>query len=536
MCFPPILDPKHLRTNGCPSRSAHLQTNGSSSLRYPPDLLPRAFDRFFSQLFAEQYVPYKFHPRKANFEPALDEEKIYISQITFEENPVDESLKVSKEAYAIDISDEGRVVIRIVSAVGGLRALDTLAQLFYAHSVSKELYTCRAPFTIRDGPCYEHRGLNLDISRNWISPSDVIRTIEAMAFNKLNQLHLHCTDAQSWPIEIPSLPDLAKEGAYSEEEIWSVEQLREAQEHGMYHGVEVYLEIDLPGHTASIHHSYPELITAYNKPWATFAQEPPAGQLKLNSPAVYDFLATLLKDLLPRSSPFSSLFHVGGDEINLEAYNLDDTVKSSSKEVIKPLLQRLIDHVVSLTEAQGLTPVIWEDMLLEWDLKLPPSTIVQTWRSSTSLAKVTAKGYRALFGPCEEWYLDCGYGGFIDPDPNNEDSPIKRPFHDWCGPYKNWRQMLSYDPLKDIPEEQRHLVIGGECHLWGELTDSVNLDHMLWPRVAAAAEVLWQGKSAVGEETTRRLAEMRERLVKRGVRAGMVQMEWGLRNRGGCIL
>ena len=59
---------------------------------------------------------------------------------------------------------------------------------------------------------------------------------------------------------------------------------------------------------------------------------------------------------------------------------------------------------------------------------------------------------------------------------------------------------------------------------------------MLWPRAAAAAEVLWRGKGDVGEATTRRLAEMRERLVARGVLAGMVQMEWGLRNQSGCIL
>ena len=100
-----------------------------------------------------------------------------------------------------------------------------------------------------------------------------------MAFNKLNRLHLHCTDAQSWPLEIPTLPNLAKEGAYSEDQIWSVNDLKQVQEHGLYHGVEVYLEIDLPGHTASIHHSHPHLITAYNASWATYACHPPAGQL-----------------------------------------------------------------------------------------------------------------------------------------------------------------------------------------------------------------------------------------------------------------
>lgn len=73
-------------------------------------------------------------------------------------------------------------------------------------------------------------------------------------------------------------------------------------------------------------------------------------------------------------------------------------------------------------------------------------------------------------------------------------------------------------------------------HLWGELTDSVCLDFMLWPRVAAAAEMLWRGKGEAGEATTKRLAEMRERLVRLGIRSEMVQMEWGLRNKGGCVL
>ena len=481
-------------------------------------------------------MPYKFHPRKAHFEPDPTNGKAYISRITIKEasRPLSEHDAVSSEAYSITINSDAQVTIHILSPLGGLRALDTLGQLFYTHSKTNELYTPFAPTTIRDAPSYEHRGLNLDISRNWIPPHDVLRTIEAMAMNKLNRLHLHCTDAQSWPIEIPALPDLAKEGAYREDKIWSVQDLHQVQKHGLYHGVEVYLEIDLPGHTASIHHAYPDLITAYNKPWDKYAMEPPAGQLKLNSPDVASFLSTLLTDLLPRSSPFSTHFHVGGDELNREAYNHDETVNSSSKEVIKPHLQRFMDHVIAHVQSTDLVPVIWEDMLLEWDLKLPPSIIVQTWRSSTSLAAVTAKGYRALFGPCEEWYLDCGYGGFIDPA--NEQSPIERPFHDWCAPYKNWRQILTYDPLKDVPENQRHLVMGGECHLWGELTDSVNLDNMLWPRVSAAAEVLWSGSGEVGEETTRRLAEMRERLVVHGIRAGMVQMEWGLRNRGGCIL
>ena len=406
-----------------------------------------------------------------------------ILQETLENASECDDCQLSREAYGIRVVQQSQILINFIHPQGALRALETLSQLFYAHSDSEteEVYTPYAPFVIRDAPTFEHRGLNLDISRNWIPPSDVLRTIEAMALNKLNKLHLHSTDAQSWPIEIPSLPTLAEEGAYREDQIWSVQDLENVQRHGLYHGVEVYLEIDLPGHTASIHHSHPHLITAYNKPWATYAMEPPAGQLKLNSTDVPPFLTQLLNDILPRSAPFSSHFHVGGDELNLEAYKLDETVRSSSKEVIKPLLQKLMSHVISLVQSHGLTPVIWADMLLEWELELPNDTIVQTWRSAASLRDVVSRGHRALFGPCEDWYLDCGFGTFIDADPQNSGSPIKYPFHDWCTPYKNWRQILSFDPLKDIPEEQSYLIVGGEVHLWGELTDSVNLVCLSFP-------------------------------------------------------
>ena len=520
-------------------RLDHLPT--TKVLKYPHDVLEVAFQRFKSKVFSEHFVPYKFYPRRSRFEPGVDGTRTLITEITIEETSYvslgNGQHTVSPEAYSINVSQDGTTLLQILSPEGGIHAFDTLVQLFYAHSAARGVYTPYAPVLITDAPAFEHRGLNLDISRNWIAPRDVFRTIEAMGFNKFNKLHLHATDAQSWPLEIPALPDLSRKGAYREGQVWTTKDLEDVQRYGLYHGVEVYLEIDLPGHTASIFHSYPDLITAYNKPWDKYAQEPPSGQLKLNSPDVPPFLTTLFNDLLPRIQTYSTHFHIGGDEINKEAYVLDPTVQSSSKAVLQPLLQKFMNHILSLLESHSLTPIVWEDMLLEWDLKFPAPTIIQTWRSASSLAKVVEKGHRALFGPCEEWYLDCGFGTFIDPkDPRDPDSAIKYPYRDWCAPYKNWRQILSYDPLADIPEERKYLVVGGEVHLWGELTDGINLDGMLWPRAAAAAEVLWRGKGEVGEGTTRRLAEMRERLVARGVGAGMVQMTWGLMNEGSCIL
>lgn len=504
-----------------------------------------AFERMKHNVLHRSFVPQKFYPRGFHFEPNGTGPKQYIARLVIEEGLFDENVPFERqdksEAYSIKVSEDGDVRIKIASPLGGLRALETFAQLFFAHSYSSfGSYTPFAPISIKDSPMFEHRGLNLDIARNWIPPADVMGVIEAMASCKLNRLHIHASDAQSWPVEIPALPDLAIKGAYSPSQIWRTEDLEAVQSRGSSHGVEVFVEIDLPGHTTSIGNAFPDLVTAKDMPWSDYALEPPSGQLRLNSSKVPPFIKTLLEDLLSRTSHHSSLFHLGGDELNLNAYLLDPTVKSCSHEVLQPLVQAFIDHVISIATAHALTVLMWEEMVLDWNLTLPTNNvIIQTWRGSdgNALGVILDKGYKTLFGSNTYWYLDCGHGSFIDPEPSNPASPIKPPYLDYCTPYKNWRHMYAYNPIANISPHQRHLVIGGEVHLWGELTDSVNLDAMLWPRVAAAAEVMWSGPGKkLDEDMTRRLADMRERLVRKGVGAGVVQMEWCLRHKGGCTL
>ena len=178
------------------------------------------------------------------------------------------------------------------------------------------------------------------------------------------------------------------------------------QAYGAARGVVVYVEIDLPGHATAIGRAFPELVVAANhEDWSRYALEPPAGQLKLDSPGVYPFLDKLLADLLPRVAPFSGFFHVGGDEVNRAAYELEPAVNASDPAVLKPLIQALVDHLVGGVHEHGLTPVVWEEVLLDWNLTLPAETVVQTWRDNGALAAVLERGHRALFGANPYWYL-----------------------------------------------------------------------------------------------------------------------------------
>jgi hexosaminidase len=102
--------------------------------------------------------------------------------------------------------------------------------------------------------------------------------------------------------------------------------------------------------------------------------------------------------------------------------------------------------------------------------------------------------------------------------------------------------MYSYDPHAGVPVEQQALVLGGEAHIWAEQTDGVNLDGMVWPRAAAAAEILWSGaKDNLGQnrsqiEAAPRLSDLRERLVGMGIQAEPIQMPFCLMEAGQCSL
>jgi hexosaminidase len=533
-----------------------------------PELLQSAIRRTQKTITSTRFVPWKFYSRTTNFEPVSTGSYHSITTVNIDQrsSATKDSTSAREffegdESYSITISESGAADIKSNSTLGTVRALQTLEQLFYAHSEGSKVYTPLAPISIIDGPKWPHRGLNLDISRNAFGPADAMRTLDAMATCKMSRLHLHATDAQSWPIEIPALPTLADKGAYRRYLTWSPNDLRTVQSYGLQRGISVYLEIDMPGHTGAIANAFPDLITAFNESdWSTFAAEPPSGSLKLNSPAVYDFLQTLFSDLLPRVSPYTTLFHNGGDEVNKNAFLLDDTVNSNSSSVLQPLVQNLMGNVTSAVRGAGLTPIVWEEMVLDWNLTFPstktdssaiPDVIVQVWQEAANLQSVLKKGYRALFGDYRNWYLDCGHGGFINPYPSGisppgvpyntsggEPTQIRDPFLDYCNPFKNWRHVYIYDPYVNITSDIQNLIEGGEVHTWNEQTDPVNLDSKVWPRAAAAAEVMWSGprNASMIEDASRRLAEWRERVVlDHSVQAAVVQMTWCLME-GGCNL
>lgn len=145
------------------------------------------------------------------------------------------------ESYTISITS-ALASLTAATAWGAMRGLETFSQLAWGDPpvVAAEIY-------IDDRPKFPHRGILLDTSRNFYPKRDLLRTIDAMAGNKLNVFHWHITDSQSFPIELPTVPELAEKGAYGAEMRYAVKDVAEIVEYGLSRGVRVMPEIDAPG-------------------------------------------------------------------------------------------------------------------------------------------------------------------------------------------------------------------------------------------------------------------------------------------------
>ncbi|KAG1888014.1 glycoside hydrolase family 20 protein [Suillus fuscotomentosus] len=432
-------------------------------------------------------------------------------------------LGTRSEEYALIIPADGSAATLTANSTLGLyRGLTTFNQLFYYYG--GVTYTLLAPISIKDTPAYPFRGLGLDTSRNYYPVCDILRTLDAMSWVKINTFHWHITDSQSFPLEVAQYPELSINGAYSPQEVYTASDVQYIVQYAAARGIDVMMEIDTPGHTAIIAATYPEYVACSDaSPWADFANEPPAGQLRFALPEVMNFTASLLTNVA-KALP-SHYFSTGGDELNTNCY-ANDYLTEQQLNRTGMTLNGALDTFTQTTHgaliAQGKTPVVWEEMVLDWNITLSNETIVMIWISSADAAAVAGRGFRIIHAPSNYFYLDCGAGEWLGDDPTG---------NSWCDPFKTWSKAYTFDPLANLTEAQYELVLGGEQILWSEQSGPQNVDPIVWPRAAASAEIFWSGKQPTGAalnvtEALPRLHDVRYRMVQRGIKAIPLQPQW----------
>ena len=109
-------------------------------------------------------------------------------------------------AYALEVTPNGAQV-SAGDESGAFYGVQSLLALVDLKSRSLPLAQ------VEDEPRFPHRGLFLDVGRNFHSKEVVLKLLDQMAAYKLNRFHFHLSDDEGWRLEIPGLPELTEIGS-----------------------------------------------------------------------------------------------------------------------------------------------------------------------------------------------------------------------------------------------------------------------------------------------------------------------------------
>jgi len=467
------------------------------------------------------------------------------------------------ESYTIDITEFSQsITITAQTIWGALHAFTTLQQMVISDGQGGLIV--EQPVSITDFPNYPYRGALIDTGRNFISLPKIYEQIDGLALSKMNVLHWHLDDAQSWPVQMNVYPEMTKD-AYSAQSIYTQDDIRAVIGYARERGVRIIPEVDMPGHASSgWKQADPNVVTCQDSWWSNddfafhTAVEPNPGQLDILNNKTYEVVANVYNEL---SSVFAdNIFHVGADELQPNCFNFSSTIQqwfaANSSRTYNDLCQYWIDHAVPIFSAvPNRTLMMWEDIFLStphaWTV--PKNIILQTWNNGLeNIKNLTAQGYDIVVSSSDFFYLDCGFGGWVTNDPrydvmSNPNSSIETFNYggnggSWCAPYKTWQRIYDYDFTSNLTDTEKQHVLGTEVPLWSEQVDDTVISSKMWPRAAAMAELAWSGNRdpATGlkrtTQLTQRILNFREYLVANGIQATPLVPKYCLQHPHACDL
>jgi len=333
-----------------------------------------------------------------------------------------------------------------------MRGLETLAGLWNTANRSFSA----APFQAKDKPRYPHRGLMVDTARHFLPVSVLLQHLEAMSAAKMNVLHWHLTDTQSWPIILASLPLAASAGAFDFSlATYSAADVATVVTAAGRRGIRVIPELDMPGgHFSSILKGYPQFGANITKSGAISQNLDPTNTEMWH---LLDGMFAELAGLFPDQA-----IHVGFDEVDLQGWNTTAILKWMDDHQLKELKDvesYFLNRIRAIAAKYGKRLVIWDDPVGE-DVLVNTDTALQVWNAGMNLVSLLSqKGYSQVYS--SPFYLDALAN--------------------------SWQDIYTNQDLEiELPG-----VLGAEACMWGEMVDETNAISRVWPRTAALAEVLW---------------------------------------------
>jgi len=418
-----------------------------------------------------------------------------------EQNP-DLQLGVD-ESYNLTISSTGTATLRANRIWGALRGLESFSQLVDFDPKTTTYSVVDTPVTIVDQPRFQWRGLLMDTSRHFLDAATLYRTIDALAYNKMNTLHWHTVDAQSFPVESISYPNLTAAGAYHPTlAVYKQSFIKDVVAYGYQRGVRVVPEFDIPGHAYSWGNSYPirsQCPSNYAANINNYPLDPSSNQ---TLPIVQAFLAEMVKLFNDKT------LHLGGDEVETVCWTQNPQVatwmQTQGFTTGEQVYQYFETAFAGYVQSFNRTLVVWQDVF-NAGVSLADSTIVQIWEDQNTLAQVVGAGLKAI--TAFPYYLD-------------KQVPVAGVTqYEWID---TWKNFYAIEPTSGVTKNV-DLILGGEACMWGEQVDGTVFDERVWPRASAVGERLWSPQNTTDVNDAKlRLIDFRCRLARRGINASPI--------------
>ena len=396
----------------------------------------------------------------------------------------------SPESYTLSVTSQ-RIEIRATSGAGLFYGMQTLLQLMQPASTGS--YSVPS-VEIEDTPRFAYRGLMLDVSRHFSTKEFIKKQIDALAYYKINRLHLHLTDAAGWRLEIKKYPLLTDFAAWRTDPTWkkwwnggrkylrydepgasggyyTQDDIREILEYARQHYITVIPEIEMPSHSEEVLAAYPQLSCS-GEPYKN-------SDFCVGNEETFTFLENVLTEVMELFP--SEYIHVGGDEAGKSAWKTCPKCQKRMKDEhlanVDELQSYLIHRIEKFLNNHGRRLLGWDEILQGG---IAPNATVMSWRGEEGGIATVTSGHHAIMTPGAYCYLD-----------SYQDAPYSQP--EAIGGYLPLKKVYAYDPVPaSLTAEQAKLVYGVQGNLWVEyIPTPEHVEYMIYPRMLALAEVAW---------------------------------------------
>jgi hexosaminidase len=398
------------------------------------------------------------------------------------------------EGYALDVTPQG-MVISARDDAGLFRGATTAWQLL---TPDAQRGAVDVPLLhIRDQPRFAWRGLMLDSARHFQSVAEIERLLQQMAQHKLNVFHWHLTDDQGWRIQIRRYPALTAIGAWRTPPsagrdgeparyggFYTQDDIRRIVAFAAARHITVVPELDMPGHAQAAVAAYPQFGVTGTRP-------PVSVDWGINpylynvDDATFRFISNVLDEVLALfPSPW---IHLGGDEAIKDQWQASPAVQAKLHALglqdENALQGWFMARMGSYLERHGRRLIGWDEILDGG--KLPANAAVMSWRGSKGAVSAAQRGHDVVLAPAPQLYFDQLQSANLD------ETAGRIPAQDLASVY-------AFEPVPaELNATQAKHVIGVQANAWTEHMPTMqHVEHAVFPRMAALAEVAWSPASA----------------------------------------